>query len=112
MKKLILTGLIVLVAACASKQTGESTDAKSNLEDKFSKRIGHATKQDFIQEFGPANWCRQEPSGEEKCRFYKKITTKWMGEKKDRVSREAFDEAFADFDLEGVLKSVKVNAQR
>jgi len=102
-----------LVVGCASGgKVTESSDARKDLEQRYEKRVGAATKQDFVTEFGPANWCRQQPTGEETCRFYKKLATKWMGDKKDRVHREAFDEIVAEFDGEGTLKSFKANAQR
>lgn len=113
MKSKLIPFLFVL-AACASteKGGGDSSTARRDLEERYNNKIGVARKEDFVQELGPANWCRPSSSGEESCRFYKKIATKWMGEKTDRTHREAYDEVFADFDSNGVLKSFKANAQR
>lgn len=113
--KLLLLAVGLFVAACASSERGGSQDsstAKRDLEEKYNNKVGTATKTDFVQEFGPANWCRQQSTGEETCRFYKKLQTKWMGEKTDRTHRETYDEVIADFDTNGVLKSFKVAAQR
>ena len=105
----VLTGLIL--TGCASKQTS-SADARQDLENKWSKRVGSATKSDFIEQFGTAEWCRPQPTGDETCRFYKKLATKWMGEsKRDKKSYEAFEEVVADFDSNGTLKTFKANAQ-
>ena len=102
---------VIAVMGCASKGTVESSTARQQLEDRLNARIGKANKQDLVQEFGPANWCREE-DGLEKCRFYKKLDTKWQGEKKDRVHRETYDEVIADFDSKGVLKAFQASAQR
>lgn len=113
MKTLLSLAVVtLLVASCASKKTMDSSDARQSIEDKFANRIGVATKEDFVQEFGNANWCRPSPTGDENCRFYQKVGTKWTGEKTDKTYREAFNEVFAEFDTTGVLKSFKVNAQR
>ncbi len=74
--------------------------------------MGTATKGQFIQEFGDAQWCSPKDNGEETCRFYKKTATKWIGEPKDREHYEAYDEVIADFDSKGVLKAIKTKAQR
>ena len=112
MKRFLAFSLLTLLAACSSEKVTDSGSARRDIEERYNNRVGVATKQDFVQEFGPANWCRQQPTGDESCRFYKKITTKWMGEKTDRVHRETFDEVIAEFDSNGVLKSFKANAQR
>ncbi len=107
-------GLVVVLGGCASKQGVPSSEALSSLDEKYTSRVGKATKADFVEEFGQANWCRPAASGsgEESCRFYKRIGTKWMGEKDNRSHRETFDEVFTEFDASGVLKSFKANAQR
>lgn len=112
-KALFALALAAVVAGCASKQTASSTDVKKELETKWEKRVGSATKSDFVEDFGDPEWCRpSEDTGTETCRFYKKKGTKWMGEKTDRKHYEAFDEIVADFDSKGVLRSFKANAQR
>jgi hypothetical protein len=103
--------MLLVVAACSTTST-DSGNARKSIEDKYNERIGKATKQDFVQEFGDANWCRSQPTGDESCRFYKRIGTRWIGEKPDRVPHEMFDEIYSDFDSNGVLKSIKVNSQR
>ncbi len=104
---------LALFASCASKPTTTTSQARQALEDKWSKRLGSATKADFVQDFGNAEWCRPQVSGEETCRFYKKLATKWMGDDiRDKKSYEAFDEVVADFDTQGALKGFKANAQR
>ena len=114
MKKLLLIVGLVVLSSCASKSAVPSSAAQSDLEDKYNPLIGKATKADFVEEFGQANWCRPAASGsgEESCRFYKRIGTKWMGEKDNRTHRETFDEMFTEFDSNGTLKSFKANAQR
>jgi len=109
---LVITALL-LVTACSHKPVlTTSSDAQKDLQAKYTNQIGTATKEDFIQEFGPANWCRDE-SGEQTCRFYKKIKTEWMGQPPtDRVHRETFDEVVATFDTNGNLKTFKATAQR
>lgn len=112
MKNLILLVILSVIASCASKQTS-SSDARQQLEDKWTKRVGSATKSDFVEHFGNAEWCRAEPTGEESCRFYKKVATKWVGEaKRDKKSYESFDEVIANFDTNGTLKTFKASAQR
>ena len=112
LKRWLYVALALAVVGCASQKVVESSNASKDLEDRYSGRVGAATKTDFVQEFGNANWCRPQPTGEETCRFYKKLTVKWDGEKTDRTHREAFDEMIADFDQNGVLKSFKANSQR
>ena len=111
MKPVMLSLVFLLSLNCASKKINTS-DAKQELEDKYSKQIGTATKSDFMEQFGNAEWCRPQPSGDETCRFYLKRGTRWLGEKRDRKSYEQFDEIVADFDSAGKLKSFTANAQR
>lgn len=104
---------LFLIAACASKSiTPTSSNAQRDIEERLNDRIGKATKQDLVQEFGTANWCRPQPGGDESCRFYKRIGTAWSGDTANRVHRETYDEVFADFDSNGLLKSFKANSQR
>lgn len=109
---IVFVGLVFMIANCASNKPMESGEARQALENKFAPKVGVATKQDFVQELGPANWCRSQPTGDETCRFYKKLETKWMGDAKNRSTRETYDEVLADFDENGILKSIKTNAQR
>lgn len=112
-KKITLLLLTLMFAACAGKKTTQSSgDARREIEDRYNNRVGTATKEDFTQEYGPANWCRPLGAGGETCRFYKKIAVVWTGETNDRVHRETFDEVIADFNSEGILKSFKAAAQR
>lgn len=112
MKNLTYALMVLALVSCASQKTMESGEAKQALENKFAPRVGAASKQDFVQEFGPASWCRSQPTGDETCRFYKKMETKWMGDPKNRVARETYDEVIAEFDENGVLKTIKTGAQR
>lgn len=103
---------VALVAGCASKKVMSSGEAKAQLQEEWTNRIGTAQKSDLVQTFGNAEWCRENSGGEE-CRFYKKVATNWVGEdKRDKKSYLAFDEVVATFDSEGTLKTVKANAQR
>lgn len=116
MKRLLALALMLTLAACASKRTGDgltSSEARNKLEKEYKDKVGSATKTDFIEYFGSANWCRvKEPNGET-CRFYKKIGTKWIGEEgRDKKNLEMFDEVVAEFDGRGTLRSYEVNAQR
>lgn len=112
MKYILYSLVAVAVAACASKTISQTPDARKDLEERYAQKVGVATKHDLTQEFGAPAWCRNNPSGEETCRFYKKIGTKWMGDKKDRTNYEQFDEVVAEFDSNGVMRSFKSNAQR
>jgi hypothetical protein len=112
MKTLCFLILAIALSSCAHKET-TSADAKKALVGRYEERIGKATKEDLIEDFGNPEWCRpQEETGNETCRFYRKKDTKWMGGKKDRVHYEAYDQIFADFDSSGVLKTFKASAQR
>ena len=118
MKKVLTVLAIVslsLSAACASKSSTEtSAEAKKQLDDKWSPKVGTATKSEFVEEFGNASWCRPKESGdgEETCRFLRNKGTKWLGEKTDRKSVTQHDEIVAEFDHNGVLRSYKSTAQR
>jgi hypothetical protein len=116
MKRTLAIALLLVLAGCSHKQTGDgltSSEAREKLEKKYKKLVGEATKTDFTEEFGSANWCRvKEPSGET-CRFYKKMGTRWIGEEgRDKKNLEMFDEVVAEFDGKGTLRSYEVNAQR
>jgi hypothetical protein len=112
MKTIYFFPLLLLLAGCSHKSDISSSAARQELDDRYKNRIGSATKSDFTQAFGNAEWCRQQPGGEETCRFYLKKGTNWMGDLKDRKEYEAFDEVIADFDPNGILRSYKANAQR
>jgi len=108
----ILFALLVLaMAGCGSSPT-RSTDVREDLDGEWKDRVGKATKSDLIEKFGNAEWCRPQESGSETCRFYRKVGTKWTGEKLDRKHYEQFDEVVADFGSDGKLRAYKANAQR
>lgn len=113
MKNLIPLAIAFLfIVSCSSKKVMNSGEAKEQLQSEWSNRIGSAVKADLVQTFGNAEWCRESEGGEE-CRFYRKIGNRWVGEdKKDKKSYVAFDEVIAKFDKEGILTSLKANAQR
>lgn len=103
----------LLAVGCAHKQAAETTtDARRQLEERWKDRLGTAIKADFTSEFGNAEWCKPKDTGEETCRFYKKIKTKWIGEAPDKRSIELFDEIIADFGTDGTLRQFKANALR
>jgi len=116
MKRVFAITMLLALAACSSKQVGDgmtSSEARKKLDEEYKEKVGSATKTDFVEYFGSANWCRvKEPNGET-CRFYKKIGTKWIGEEgRDKKNLEMFDEVVAVFDGSGKLRSYEVNAQR
>src|SRR5688572_5587240 len=105
MKKFLWLAIAVLWVGCASKKT--SSEARQELESKWSDKVGVATKSDFIEQYGNAEWCQPDTNGET-CRFYYKKGTKWMGDnKRDKKSFETFDEVVAEFDSSGKLKGYK-----
>jgi hypothetical protein len=104
-------GAAAAMSACASKPSS-SGEATSKLEDKWKSKIGVARKTDFIEDYGTAEWCRNETSGEETCRFYKKGKTRYLGDGRDKKAVENYDEVVADFAVDGTLKSFKANSQR
>ncbi len=103
-----------LMAGCASKPSAATShEARKDLESRYSDRVNKSTKADFTEDFGPPEWCRADEVGTgETCRYYRKQGTKWMGGKKDRNHLEQYDEIFTEFDSQGVLRNIKVNAQR
>lgn len=107
-----LVAALFAVAGCATKKDIDTSDARKELEDRYTRKVGVAKKSDFTQEFGTANWCRPDTSGEETCRYYKKLGTKWMGDPNNRTHYDQFDEIEAEFGTDGTLKTFKANAQR
>ncbi len=104
--------LAFLVVSCSHAPTS-SANAKELLEEKYRPLVGKATKNDFIENFGEAEWCRPAGDGEETCRYYKKVQTKWVGEEKtSKKDYLAYDEVVADFSRDGTLKDFKAKAQR
>lgn len=108
--------LVVVTAfvGCASNET-KSSEARQKLENAFEPQVGKATKADFIEQFGPPQWCRQQESGNETCRFARKVGTKWVGDKKDKTDRrrvEQYDNVVTEFDGYGKLRSFEVDTQR
>lgn len=112
MKKIIAVLVFLSFAACAGKKVVTASSAKKDLEDRYNPKIGSATKADFVEYFGTAEWCRPQDNGEEACRFYKKIETKWTGDPTDRKHYDTYDQVMANFDSNGTLKSFKADAVR
>jgi len=111
---LVVAALAVMGLGCASQETG-SSQAREKLEKSFEPQIGKATKSDLIEQFGPPQWCRQQESGNETCRFARKVGTKILGDKKDKTDRkrvEQYDNVLTDFDGNGRLRSFEVDTQR
>jgi hypothetical protein len=114
MKKTLLFSLLLVLASCSHKKE-TTAEAGKNLEDKWTPKVGSATKNEFIEEYGNPEWCKQEDSGLETRRFYRKKGTKWIGDKetkRDKKPIEQYDQVIADFDTHGVLKAFKSSAQR
>lgn len=100
-------------ASCSSKKDVTTAEAKKQLDENYSAKIGTATKQELISDFGNPEWCKQEDSGTETCRFYRKKGTKWIGEEgRDKKNISRYDQVIADFDTNGILKSFKASALR
>lgn len=110
MNKIILYGFILL-AGCASKPE-TSTEARGNLEEELKDRVGVATKTEFVEKFGHAEWCDPKPTGEESCRFHKKTGTRWIGAGLEKKSIDIFDQVVAEFDSSGRLRTYEVKSQR
>ena len=111
-RMLCLIGLTLLAGACAHHEITTSADAKRALDERYKKEIGAATKADFVEAFGEAQWCRPQPGGEETCRFYNRLETKWGGDKLNRTHYDTYDQVVAVFDTNGTLKSFESTAQR
>lgn len=106
--------VVTLFVGCAANET-KSSEAREKLEKAFEPQIGKATKSDFIEQFGPAQWCRQQETGTETCRFARKVGTKWVGDKADKTDRkrvEQFDNVLTEFDGNGRLRNFEVDTQR
>lgn len=112
MTKNILLALCISlwVTACASKSTTES--ARIDIEAKYKSKIGSARKGDFVQDFGPADWCKQEAGGGETCRFLRQAGTAWTGSTRYQKSYSTFDEVVANFAPDGTLRRYEVKTQR
>ena len=111
MRYLIVLLTVLLLANCAGKSVS-SHDAQGDLESEWSDRVGKATKSEFIETFGNAEWCRPNATRGETCRFYRLIGEKWMGDELNRKNVKTFDEVIAEFDGNGLLRSFKAKAQR
>lgn len=107
---LFLLGCLALVS-CSHQET-TTAEAQKKLETSYEDRIGKATKNELVQDFGTPQWCRPEDTGDEMCRFYRKTGTKWGGDSTDRTHYETFDQVVAEFDKAGVLKSFTATSQR
>ena len=112
MKRILFLSLAAfLVMSCSHQQT--ATQAREALESRYTPRIGKATKQDIMEEFGNPEWCKLDDSGSETCRFILKKGVKWVGtDNTDKTELMQFDQITAQFDSDGVLRSFKANAQR
>lgn len=105
---------LAVLAGCASNET-KSSESRQKLEKAFEPQIGKATKADFIEQFGPPQWCRPKETGDETCRFARKVGQKWVGDKNDKTDRrrvEQFDNVITEFDGYGKLRSFEVDTQR
>jgi hypothetical protein len=110
----LVTVALAALVGCASNET-KSSEAREKLEQAFEPQIGKATKSDFIEQFGPPQWCRPKETGDETCRFARKVGTKWVGDKKDKTDRkrvEQYDNVVTEFDGNGRLRSFEVDTQR
>lgn len=106
--------LVTTFVGCASNET-KSSEAREKLEKSFEPQIGKATKSDFIEQFGPPQWCRPQETGVETCRFARKVGQKWVGDKNDKTDRhrvEQYDNVITEFDGYGKLRSFEVDTQR
>ena len=112
MKKLILSFFLVLIAACSSAPDTTSTESRAEIEDELNKWLGSATKEDLQEKFGKPEWCKQELTGEETCRFRFESGTAWKGPKKFKTSYTTYDEVLATFGANEALKEYKVKSQR
>jgi len=114
MKTITQLGFLALslfFASCASTGTG-SQEARQDVEDSLVRKVGIATKSDLTEQFGKPDWCKQEPTGVEKCRFLTITGTKWKGSKKYQKSYNTYDEVNAEFGADGTLRSYRVNVQK
>ena len=107
---LSIVSLTFLAVNCSSKKT--TSDAKPDLDTNWTKKVGTATKNELIEEFGRAEWCKSEGGGGETCRFFMKKGIRWAGDKTDKKAIVQYDEIVASFDPKGVLREFKSNAQR
>ena len=106
---------LALVFTHCSHQKENTAQAEKSLQDRYEPKVGSATKNELVEEFGNPEWCKVEPSGSETCRFYHKKGTVWIGDKdnkRDKKPVEEFDQVIADFDGNGTLRSFKSSAQR
>ncbi len=112
MKVYLGLSVVLILVGCSSTPVA-SSDAQAGLEAKYGARVGKAVKADFVQDFGTPQWCKPESlTGTETCRFYKKLETKWIGEKPDRKPFDTYDEVVAEFDASGTLRAFKAKSQR
>lgn len=108
----ILIGLVFILSNCATKRTTVTGEAHEDLTQKYKGQVGVATKTDFVEEFGSADWCQPKGGGAETCRFVKKMGVKWTGDKLNRKQHELYDEVITDFDSQGILKTFEAKSQR
>ena len=114
MKKMLMVLIpLSLSLSCTNKEV-TTAEAEKKLSDKYTPKVGVATKNEIMEEFGNPEWCKPDASGSETCRFYRKKGTKWIGEKeqKDKKALERFEQIIADFDTNGILRGFKSSAQQ
>ena len=111
MKEILFLAITLLVTACATSQTVTS-HSKEDLVEEWTPKVGVATRSDFVEKFGNAEWCRRRDSGAETCRFYNKKGVKWLGTGQDKKSYIQYDQVVADFDGNGILRSFEGDSQR
>jgi len=114
MRKTVFITIALLLTSCAGKKE-TTTEAAEKLKSKWDPKVGSATKNEFIEEYGNPEWCKQSDTGAETCRFYRKKGTKWIGDKqtkRDKKPVEQYDQVIADFDENGVLKKFTSKSQR
>lgn len=101
----------LLVTACAAKTT-QSTAAREDLESSLKDKLGLAQKEDLVETFGKADWCRAEDNGEETCRFLKQTGNKWVGSTRYQKNYTTYDEVVAVFGQDGRLRRYEVRTQK
>jgi len=106
---LLFLSFLALLGGCQSLPRS-SEDAKQRLLSMF--QMGKSEKKDLIQEFGSAQWCKIQSSGEESCRFFRSFPKIIMGKGMQRRTYVPFDEAMTEFDKSGKLTSLRIISVR
>lgn len=109
----IVFAMTMILVSCSSTKPTSTADSNSDLEKRMTAKLGTATKEELITEFGNAEWCKEEnTTGGETCRFYLKKGTRWIGKDRFKKSVEQFDEVTAHFDGSGIFRSFKSKSLR